>query len=99
MTDVEAENLYDMIGAIVQNQNEARETMKKLVISIEFKRMKDTGKGVTINDWDDKKAEILHRVGLGPKPRHMLIQERRKSMQERVREICDPAYTPGKNNA
>ena len=71
MTREEADNLFALIKEIVEKQNEARETMKKLVATIEYGVCKsDAGQGVAVSQyvWLQRRAEALYSTGLGPKP-------------------------------
>lgn len=66
MTDEKAAKLLGSIKDLVEKQDEARETLKKLVLSIEYERIKGVGEHVSVEMWAKRKVEVLHRAGLGP---------------------------------
>jgi len=68
MTDEKANRLFASISDIVKKQDEVRDTMKKIVLAIEYERLKSAGEHVSIYMWNKRKGEVLHRAGLGPKP-------------------------------
>lgn len=62
------EAIENQMRVLVQKQEEVREAMKDLALSIELKRVKETGEHLSVDEWRKRKAEVLYRIGLGPKP-------------------------------
>lgn len=68
MDDEKWEHIFAGMKVLVEKQEAVRETMKDLALSLEVKRLKERGESLTIDGWRKRKAEVLFKIGLGPKP-------------------------------
>jgi hypothetical protein len=67
------------LGKLVKLQDEARETLKKLVRSIEWKVERKSDEPVrTQYVWERERDAALFCAGLGSEPRHLIARGRMK---------------------
>lgn len=78
MTIEQRDSLFANIKLLIEKHNETRETLKDLVVAIEWKMDGDK----TVRGWEKRRAEALYNTGLGPKPMHIYLKERKNDQSK-----------------